>query len=110
MGIAVLFGLAALYVFFSYYYYVEMHNHQIVAGFVLFGLACWLLFHSFDDYAPRWTMRSIAGLLMLLAVLPFWQAHRAKSSGTRRRTMADKLFYYSMVLALVLALVLTAIR
>ncbi|MGI9262771.1 MAG: hypothetical protein ACR2QR_12080 [Woeseiaceae bacterium] len=98
-----MFGLFALLVYLQYYFDLDLRT--VIEGIVLFGFAWLMLFYAFADDGPQWAALSIAGLLMLLAVLPFWRAHREKTSGKREKTIADKLFFYAMALALALAVI-----
>ena len=106
LGIAGLLALSALLIFLQYYFDLDLR--EVIWGLVLFGFASAMLVYSFAGDGPEWTWFSFAGLLFLLAVLPFWRGYRERVSGKRRKSVADKPLY--LYLWLVVFVLMAALR
>ena len=102
LGIAGLIGVCALLVFVQYFF--DMDLHEIFSGVLLLVLASAMFLSAFAGDGPRWAAFSLAGLLALLAIIPFWRGYRERSSGNRRKSVADKRLYFYSWLALIVVL------
>ena len=100
LGIAGVFGVFLLLVFLQYYFDVQLDE---IARGLLYLVLAWAVFsYSSADDGPRWARISLAGLLVALAILPFWEGYRRRSADEQEESEADNPLGFYLWLALIL--------